>query len=130
MTSSRKGAAGMPTAQEQGRLGEGLARLYLQTQGFRILDTGFRRPGGELDLVASRAEVIAFVEVKTRGARNRTPPEAWVTPLKLSRMRQAARFWIHEHPPQGPVWYRFDVVVIQLKGRDGGLSLRHLPDVR
>ena len=120
----------MPTAHEHGRLGEELAALYLQAQGFRILAAGFRRPGLELDLVAARGELIAFVEVKTRGARNRTPPEAWVTPRKLARLRRAALVWIHENPPCGRVVYRFDVVAIQLQGPDRGLSLRHLADVR
>lgn len=120
----------MPAAHERGRLGESLARLYLEIQGYQVLDTGFRRPGGELDLVVRRDDVVAFVEVKTRGARSLAAPEASVTPLKLSRMRRAARIWIHENPPTAPRRYRFDVVAIQLHGPDRGLGLRHLPDVR
>lgn len=112
-----------------GRLGESLARLFLEHHGFTCAAAGFRRAGGELDLVMRQGSWVVFVEVKTRGPRSPAPPEAWVTPLKLSRMRRAARHWIHENPPPAGCRYRFDVVAIEVQGSGRGLRLRHLEGV-
>lgn len=53
-------------AEAAGRRGERLAGWYLRLKGWRILDRRVRTPAGEVDLVAQRGHLIAFVEVKTR----------------------------------------------------------------
>jgi putative endonuclease len=55
-------------AEKRGRLAEGLAALWLQLHGWRILARRARVPGGEVDLVARRGRTIAFVEVKARSS--------------------------------------------------------------
>ena len=49
-----------------GKLGERIALGFLKRSGYRILETNFRTPFGELDVVARRGGHIVFVEVKTR----------------------------------------------------------------
>ena len=53
-------------AERRGRLGESLAALYLQLQGWRIVARRVRTHIGEVDLVARRGRTTLFVEVKTR----------------------------------------------------------------
>jgi putative endonuclease len=53
-------------AEATGRRGERLAAWWLRLKGWRILDRRVRTPAGEVDLVARRGNLIAFVEVKTR----------------------------------------------------------------
>jgi Holliday junction resolvase-like predicted endonuclease len=48
-----------------GQLGEDLAVRYLEKEGFRIVDRNYRRPWGELDIVAEKKGRIYFVEVKS-----------------------------------------------------------------
>ncbi|OGG44013.1 MAG: ribonuclease HII, partial [Candidatus Handelsmanbacteria bacterium RIFCSPLOWO2_12_FULL_64_10] len=48
-----------------GRRGEEIAVALLAQKGYAILDRNFRGGGGEIDVIALRGEVIAFVEVKT-----------------------------------------------------------------
>jgi len=53
-------------AETAGRRGERLAGWWLRLKGWRILDRRVRTPAGEVDLVARRGNLVAFVEVKTR----------------------------------------------------------------
>jgi putative endonuclease len=53
-------------AEARGRKGEAYAAWWLRMKGWRILAERVRTPAGEVDLVAKRGNLIAFVEVKTR----------------------------------------------------------------
>ncbi|MHA0317584.1 YraN family protein [Sphingomonas melonis] len=53
-------------AEAAGRRGERLAAWWLRLKGWRILDRRVRTPAGEVDIIARRGALIAFVEVKTR----------------------------------------------------------------
>lgn len=53
-------------AESRGRRAERIAALWLRLHGWRILAQRARVPGGEVDLVARRGRILAFVEVKAR----------------------------------------------------------------
>jgi len=54
-------------AERRGRSAESLACWLLRLKGWRILARRARVPGGEVDIVARRGRIVAFVEVKARG---------------------------------------------------------------
>lgn len=56
-------------AEARGRQGERFAATWLRLKGWTILATRVRTPAGEVDLVAKRGALIAFVEVKVRSTR-------------------------------------------------------------
>ena len=64
-------------AEARGRRAETLAAWWLRLQGWRILAQRARVPGGEVDLVARRGRVLAFVEVKQRAHRAKRPTGRW-----------------------------------------------------
>jgi len=55
-------------AEKRGRGAETLACWYLRLHGWRILARRARVPGGEVDIVARRGRMLAFVEVKARAS--------------------------------------------------------------
>ena len=51
---------------EIGDSGENLAVFYLEKSGYKILYRNYTVRGGEIDIIAEKDGVIAFVEVKSR----------------------------------------------------------------
>ena len=78
---------------------ESFAAAYLIAKGYRILARRFRTPHGEIDIVARRRNLVAFVEVK---ARARLDEAAYaVTPRQQPRIIAAAEAWLMAHPEHG-----------------------------
>jgi putative endonuclease len=72
-------------AEKRGRGAETLACWYLRLRGWQILARRARVPGGEVDIVARRARILAFVEVKARASE-----EAAAMALDEWRLRRVA----------------------------------------
>ena len=108
-----------------GNRGEDLAASYLERQGYTILFRNWRFHHKEVDLVVERDGVVAFVEVRSRGAGSWGHPLETIGWRKRRELAVAARGWIARHGRPG--WsYRFDAVVVE---RDGSrLRLEHVPD--
>ena len=101
------------TRSELGQRGEDIAAAYLSRRGWTILGRNVRcGRTGEIDIVARRSGILAFVEVKTRSsARFGTPGEA-VTWRKQARIRAMARQYLATARPHASA-IRFDVVEVR-----------------
>jgi putative endonuclease len=89
---------------------EGRAAAYLIAKGYRILARRFRTPQGEIDIVARRRQLLAFVEVKAR--RSLDEAAYAVTPRQQQRIIGAAQVWLMTHPEHAAYELRFDAVLI------------------
>jgi putative endonuclease len=92
-----------------GRRSEILAIDYLRTVGYRIVTSGYRVKGGEVDVIAWENNVLVFVEVKAR--QNADPPEDAVGLRKQQRVIRAAQAYLSKHHLQD-VEYRFDILAV------------------
>jgi len=92
-------------------MGETLAALWLRLKGYRILATRLRTPVGEIDLIASKGRIIAFVEVKARARRDHALGA--VTPAGWQRISRAADFWMARRPHYADHGWRYDLIAIQ-----------------
>jgi putative endonuclease len=98
-------------AERRGRTGETVAALFLRLKGYRILETRLRTPVGEIDLIASKGRVIAFVEVKARA--NREHALGAVTPSGWQHIARAADFWMARRPHYADHGWRYDLIAVQ-----------------
>ncbi len=96
-------------AEASGRKGERIAAWYLRLKGWRILAERVRTPAGEIDLVARRGNLIAFVEVKTRSSAGEL--DFAIDARRLARVAAAAEILIPRFATAGED-IRIDVVLI------------------
>lgn len=90
---------------------ERLAALYLSVRGYKIVVRRFKCAYGEIDLVAARGEVVAFVEVKARGSIERALES--VDERARRRIANAALIFLAEHPEYAERVIRFDVIAVE-----------------
>jgi putative endonuclease len=111
MTGRRPDGTGDRRERERrGRGAETIAALFLRLKGYRIVARRVRTPAGEIDLVARRRGVVAFVEVKAR----QTEVEAAQSISRRQRARivRAAGHFLAARPDLAGGTARFDAVLV------------------
>jgi len=98
---------------DTGILGEKLAKDFLKKRGYRILETNYRCPQGEIDIVAKRKDWLVFIEVRAKKSLEFGSPEESITPVKKERMRATAAHYQQTHSKL-PLLWRIDVVAVEL----------------
>ena len=93
-----------------GKTGENKAVRYLKGQGYSILERGYKNPFGEVDIIAAKQDIVAFVEVKTRLNENYGAPAEAVDKKRRDKYVQAAKYYFYGK--QIDVTVRFDIIEI------------------
>ncbi len=78
----------------KGQTGERMAAEYLSGIGFEILETNFRSPGGEIDIIAKKDNDISFVEVKSWRSPGFMDLGLSVDARKRKRIIDTSRFYL------------------------------------
>ena len=94
-----------------GSEGEQTACDFLRAKGWKILDRNVRRGRGEIDVIARKRDVVAFVEVKRRSGLNYGRPAEAVNREKQQRIAHAAALYMQENDLSDSR-IRFDVIEI------------------
>ncbi len=105
-----------------GRLGEELAQDFLKRRGFLILETNYRCPEGEIDIVAQHRDCFVCVEVRTKTSHQFGSPEESITAAKKKRMIATAQHYRQTHDIQLPLW-RIDFVAVELDKKEKVLRI-------
>lgn len=97
-------------ANRRGQSAERRAAWVLRLKGYTILERGYRCSLGEIDIIARRANVLAFIEVKARetfaAALNAIGPE------QRGRIERASQHFIAARADSAACDVRFDVIAI------------------
>ncbi|MBF0327507.1 MAG: YraN family protein [Alphaproteobacteria bacterium] len=114
-----------PTNHRRGTQAEDRAAWWLRLKGYSILARRYRAGrgsgGGEIDIVARRGAVIAFVEVKARSDADLAALA--ITPAQTRRIARGAEIFLAEHPELDGLTYRFDAILMA-----PGRLPRHIAD--
>jgi putative endonuclease len=102
----------MDTNQVKGVMGENLAAAWLQENGFVLLHRNWRQARYEIDIIATKDQVLHFIEVKTRTSARFGNPENQVNKKKLRHMIDAGVEFIYKN--KGWKKIRFDILAIKL----------------
>ena len=103
--------------QKIGEIGESIAVKHLVKQGYKILDRNFRKPWGEIDIVAKKDNILYFVEVKSvsyetkkfealaNQENNDYDPENNVDDRKIKRLNRAIQSYLgYIYAPDEQQW--------------------------
>ncbi len=105
---------------EIGVLGENAAQNYLKKRGYRIIETNYRCPRGEIDIIARHREYLVFIEVRTKSNLFFGTPEESISATKRSRMKLTAAYYLQSLSIL-PVSWRIDFVAVEM-GDNGKLK--------
>ena len=97
-----------------GNIGEDAVCGFLARQGYEIIKRNFTVRGGEIDIIAEKADIIAFVEVKTRTIGSMTSAEEAVDLRKQRLIIRTAQAYLQNAAQ--PLQCRFDVAVVETEG--------------
>ena len=93
-----------------GDIGEDYVCDFLKQNGYEIVCRNFTIRGGEVDIIASQGNKLAFVEVKTRKVGAMTSGESAVTYTKRQRLIKTAKAYLFKTKEKA--FCRFDVAVV------------------
>ena len=109
------------STKEVGNFGEQIAEKYLENKGYQILDRNYscRFPGspqkGEIDIVAKKADIISFVEVKfSFNSKIPIPPQERVNFFKQRKLVKIAESWLMAKKiPLNSKW-QIDIISVRI----------------
>ncbi len=121
-----------------GALGESLAAIFLERKGYVILGRNYRKPWGEIDLIARQQGTLVFVEVKSvsretldmKDSRNDLlhQPQENMHPRKIERLERAIQTYLGEMDAEEMDW-RLDLVTVEIDVRRKVGKCEHLEGV-
>lgn len=112
---------------ELGKWGEALAVRFLQQQGYVIIDNDWKSGHRDIDIIAKDADVLVFVEVKTRSNDYFSEPVDAVNYHKMMNLRRAFNHYIKYHRVSNAV--RFDIIGIVGSPEGEAPRIEHFKDI-
>ncbi|HJZ24396.1 MAG TPA: YraN family protein [Candidatus Babeliales bacterium] len=107
---------------KKGEIGELLVVKFLERNNYTILKQNYLCKEGEVDIIAKRGDIIAFIEVKMRTETNFDLSEV-ITYGKQLRITRATHKYITTH---SEIWnnftYRFDVALVELDNTNSPIT--------
>lgn len=108
-----------------GKEGESFAVRFLKNKRYRILESNYVTPIGEIDIIAKDGDTVVFIEVKTRKSLSYGYPFEAVTPRKREKLKRLAMYYLKfNRMTETPA--RFDVIGLYQDG--GNYQVEHIID--
>jgi len=117
---------------EIGRIGEDIATNFLKGKGLKIRERNYRKPYGEIDIVACETNLIRFVEVKSvsyetdRSVSRGIRPEENLHPQKAKRLMRVIQTYIVSHETDE---WAFDLLCVYVNEKERTAKVKWIKDI-
>lgn len=112
---------------EIGTYGENIAKDFLITNGYKILDMNYRNKHGEIDIICKLNNIIIFCEIKSRYTNSFGSPIESVTYYKQKQIINLSQFYIIRNKLLN-YDIRYDIIEIILNNINASYTLNHVKD--
>jgi putative endonuclease len=118
----------MNNKQKIGQIGENLAHKYLAKKGYKIIERNFRRPWGEIDIIAIAPDkTLVFVEVKSV-QNNKISAEEQLTKTKLKKLQKTASLYANTNNfLQNSLGWQIDLIAITISNKK--YNIKHYKNI-
>lgn len=96
----------------KGNYYEGLAKNYLESIGYRVVERNYYFGHKEIDVICIKGKVLLFVEVKYRKNREDFDPFRAINRVKIESMKECANDFLSKHEEYGDCYGRFDAIFV------------------
>ena len=110
-----------------GNYSEKIAERYLESKGYYILDKNFRNKFGEVDIICRKADLIIFVEIKSRYTNSYGSPLESVTCYKQNKILSTSKYYIYKYKLYN-YYIRYDVIELLLNNNNNSFKINHYKD--
>ena len=138
-----------PTEKQKiGRLGEDIAVKYLENKGFLVIERNYLKKCGEIDIIAKKAGITHFIEVKSvtrenlgrnvselansrlgRSVTDKYRPEDNLHLYKLKRLARVIQLYLFEKHANGEPEWVFDAITVQIDTKTRRASVKFLQNI-
>lgn len=110
---------------ELGSKGEDIAVRFLKKKGYKIIKRNYKCKYGEIDIIAERDNITAFIEVRTMQAEKFGIPQDFITNIKTDHISKSALNYIKEENLFDRSC-RFDLMAINLSDTLSEPKIEHI----
>jgi putative endonuclease len=103
-------------SRQVGSSGEDRAAAYLVQQGFTILCRNWRTKRGEIDIIATKNDILVFAEVKTLPSGSVQTLMQELGRKKQKRITETAKWFLLNNRQYSNSIIRFDVLIVDMPG--------------
>ncbi len=118
-------------SKELGFLAENIAARYLEEKGYEIIAKNYRKPWGEIDVIAKVGDTVVFVEVKANRQEfaGDFSPEIRVDYQKAKKIKRTAMLYLERELESMDVEWQVDVVAVTFDIPNKKARIRHFKNI-
>lgn len=120
----------MTSSQDLGFLAENIAARYLEDGGYEVIDKNYRKPWGEIDVIARKDGVVIFVEVKANSHEiEGLDPEVRVDWKKIHKITRTASLYLEHELRDMDCEWQIDIIAVTFDRTNKKAKIKHFKNI-
>lgn len=111
-----------------GQFGETIAKRFLESRGYEIVDQNVKKSYKEIDIVALFGKTLVFVEVKTRTSFLFGSAEDAIGHKKIRYLKQAMGMYLGGYKNNYDD-IRLDFIAVDINKKEKSANIKHYKDI-